>query len=308
MITIKESTYDDIKNIQNLWADEDVMQYIWPGGLHETGEAVREWLDRFISARPKQNHYSIFEDGKYCGETQYRIDSETKNASLDIKLFEFARGRGIATQALLYSIQEAFKQGAENLWVDPHPANAKAINLYRKLGFIQKEMPEYVIALGEDPSLYIYMELGKKEFNDKFEKSCGAIVYTIDGGVIKYLLVEEMSGSHSFPKGHMEEGETEIETALREIKEETNLKVELDTEFRASEQYTLSEKPGVTKQVVYFLAKYKDSSPSITRPDEVKALKILKLEDAINTIEYDNKKEMLKKADSYLKNKAENTF
>ena len=111
MITIKESTYDDIKNIQNLWADEDVMQYIWPGGLHETGEAVREWLDRFISARPKQNHYSIFEDGKYCGETQYRIDSETKNASLDIKLFEFARGRGIATQALLYSIQEAFKQG-----------------------------------------------------------------------------------------------------------------------------------------------------------------------------------------------------
>ena len=86
---------------------------------------------------------------------------------MDIKLFEFARGRGIATQALLYSIQEAFKQGAENLWVDPHPANAKAINLYRKLGFIQKEMPEYVIALGEDPSLYIYMELGKKEFNDK---------------------------------------------------------------------------------------------------------------------------------------------
>ena len=37
-------------------------------------------------------------------------------------------------------------------------------------------------------------------------------------------------------------------------------------------------------------------------------LKILKLEDAINTIEYDNKKEMLKKADSYLKSKAENTF
>lgn len=59
---------------------------------------------------------------------------------------------------------------------------------------------------------------------------------------------------------------------------------------------------------MYFLAKYKDSSPSITRPDEVKALKILKLEDAINTIEYDNKKEMLKKADSYLKSKAENTF
>ena len=69
MITIKESTYDDIINIQSLWADEDVMKYIWPGGLHETEEAIREWLDRIISARPMQNYYSIFEDGKYCGET-----------------------------------------------------------------------------------------------------------------------------------------------------------------------------------------------------------------------------------------------
>ncbi len=42
MITIKESTYDDIRNIQSLWADEDVMKYIWPGGLHETEDAVRE--------------------------------------------------------------------------------------------------------------------------------------------------------------------------------------------------------------------------------------------------------------------------
>ncbi len=73
MIIIKESTYDDIKNIQCLWADADVMKYIWLGGLQETEEAVREWLDRFITARPKQNHYSIFEDGKYCGEIQYRM-------------------------------------------------------------------------------------------------------------------------------------------------------------------------------------------------------------------------------------------
>ena len=162
MITIKESTYDDIKNIQSLWADDDVMKYIWPGGLHETEEAVREWLDRFILARPKQNHYSIFEDGKYCGETQYRIDEETNNASLDIKLFKFARGRGIATEALSYSIREAFGHGAENLWVDPHPSNYSALKLYRRLGFVQKEMPEYVIALGEDPEVYTYLELRKE--------------------------------------------------------------------------------------------------------------------------------------------------
>ncbi|MBR3103139.1 MAG: ribosome small subunit-dependent GTPase A [Lachnospiraceae bacterium] len=163
MITIKESTYDDIRNIQSLWADEDVMKYIWPGGLHETEDAVREWLDRFINAGPEKNHYSIFEDGKYCGETQYGIDEATHSAALDIKLFKFARGRGIATRALEHSIDEAFKNGAETVWVDPRPNNTKAIALYRRLGFVRKEMPEHVIALGEDPTVFIYMELGKEK-------------------------------------------------------------------------------------------------------------------------------------------------
>ena len=76
MIEIKESTYDDIKKIQGLWADADVMKYIWPGGLQETEEGVKKWLDKYISTRPMSNHYSIFEDGKYCGETAYGIDEK----------------------------------------------------------------------------------------------------------------------------------------------------------------------------------------------------------------------------------------
>ena len=133
------------------------------------------------------------------------------------------------------------------------------------------------------------------------EKSCGAIVYTIENEVIKYLLVEEMSGGHSFPKGHMENNETEEETALREIKEETNLEVVLDTDFRVSDQYNPSEKPGVTKQVVYFLAKYTGEKPCIVRPNEVKALKSLRFEDALRIFEHDTQKELLKQADEYIR-------
>lgn len=134
------------------------------------------------------------------------------------------------------------------------------------------------------------------------EKSCGAIVYTIKNREIKYLLVEEISGFHSFPKGHMEGNETEDETALREIKEETDLDVKLSMDFRVSEQDNPAEKPGVTKQVAYFLAKYADEIPIVTRPNEVRSLKSLSFEDALDVLEHKNLKEILKRADEYIKN------
>ena len=70
------------------------------------------------------------------------------------------------------------------------------------------------------------------------EKSCGAIVYKEENGELKFLLVHQSNGHYSFPKGHMEEGESELDTTLREIKEETNLDVVVDTNFRC-EIFTL---------------------------------------------------------------------
>lgn len=159
MIRIVETTAADVKNVQRLWTDGDVMKFIgFPEGLHETDEAMQRWLSNVIADRPTANHYSIYEDGVYCGETGYLLDPDHRSASLEIKLFAFARGRGIATQAVSFAMAEAFKQGAETVWVDPDPKNAKAIALYERLGFAKKPMPEHVIALGEDPTEYQYME------------------------------------------------------------------------------------------------------------------------------------------------------
>ena len=62
----------------------------------------------------------------------------------------------------------------------------------------------------------------------KYEKSCGAII--IKEG--KVLLLQEVEGHWSFPKGHVENNETEIETVVREVKEETNLDIIIDESKR----------------------------------------------------------------------------
>ena len=49
----------------------------------------------------------------------------------------------------------------------------------------------------------------------------------------------------------MEGEETEVQTALREVKEETGLDIQLEDGFRQAVEYF--PKPNVKKQVVYFL-------------------------------------------------------
>lgn len=161
MIEVRETTVDDIDDIQRLWADGDVMKFVgFPDGLHYSDEEMTDWLRWIESNRPALNHYSIFEDGKYCGESFYQIDAALQSAALDIKLFGFARGRGIAAAGLSHAIKEAFRNGAETVWVDPAPDNLKAIALYRRLGFQNKDFPAHLISKGEEPAS-IYMELRK---------------------------------------------------------------------------------------------------------------------------------------------------
>lgn len=84
-----------------------------------------------------------------------------------------------------------------------------------------------------------------------FRKSCGVIVSRQTEIAREFLLLfQRVSHSWSFPKGHMEAGETEMETALRELREETGLTAVLDPDRRAVVEYDIP--PKTRKQVVYF--------------------------------------------------------
>lgn len=83
-------------------------------------------------------------------------------------MFGFARGCGIATAGLSHAIKEAFLNGAEIVWVDPNPENMKAIALYEKLGFQQKDFSEYLVSEDEEKTS-IYMELRKNGFHTQFQ-------------------------------------------------------------------------------------------------------------------------------------------
>lgn len=122
----------------------------------------------------------------------------------------------------------------------------------------------------------------------KKEKACGAVIIK-DG---KVLMVMETDGHWGLPKGHVEFGETEIQTAIREVKEETNLDVTLDETKRYEINY-ITRDTHADKNVVYFVAK--DINGDIKKQDsEINKIEWVSVDKAIEVITYDNAKEMLK--------------
>lgn len=131
------------------------------------------------------------------------------------------------------------------------------------------------------------------------EKSCGAVIFYCDNNH-KYFLVEKMlQGHYSLCKGHVEDNETEHETALREIFEETGLRVSFIDGFRETVQYRVQN--GNLKTVVYFLA-LSDGMEVNAQLSEVRDILWLEHDDALKLISYDSDREILTKANNFISN------
>lgn len=142
------------------------------------------------------------------------------------------------------------------------------------------------------------------------ETSAGAVVLRKEDSKIYYLLLHYKSGHWDFPKGHIEEGESEEETVKREVAEETGIKdIKIVGGFKKWIKYFFrrtydlkrpekKKAPWVFKIVIFYLVETKTKEVKISF--EHIGFKWLSYEEALKQITFKNGKEILKKANDFL--------
>jgi len=131
------------------------------------------------------------------------------------------------------------------------------------------------------------------------ERSCGAVVFRKNGPV-KYLLLHYETGHWDFVKGQVEEGETEEETARRELLEETGIAdAQFIRDFRERISYFYRrESKTVYKEVIFLLAETRRSE--VTLSYEHVGYAWLPYEEALERLPFKNAKAVLRKAHGFL--------
>jgi bis(5'-nucleosidyl)-tetraphosphatase len=138
------------------------------------------------------------------------------------------------------------------------------------------------------------------------EKSAGVLIFRISIPARKYLLLDY--GRHwDFPKGHVESGEDLLQTALRELEEETGITdAQLIPGFSHDIKYFFRDKKKklVHKTVWFCLAETKTSR--IRLSDEHVGSEFLEFEPALKRLTYPAAKSLLRHAEEFLNNDSAN--
>lgn len=137
------------------------------------------------------------------------------------------------------------------------------------------------------------------------DNSYGFVIFRILNNEVQFLLIKHKQGHWSFPKGHKNYGETELDAALREVKEETGIsEIEIldDTVFFEEEyNYHFNRKP-IKKTVKYYLGKVHQNKKVTPDNVEVTECKWENFNDASNTITFQNTIDILIQSNEAIKN------
>ena len=121
-------------------------------------------------------------------------------------------------------------------------------------------------------------------------------------GVRRFLLVHQKKGHWGFPKGHAEAGESERQSAMRELAEETGVtSCELISDERFLDRYTFVNKKGkrIDKTVTYFIGRVTDPSVTI-QPEEVQDYAWLTVEEVMQRLTFPEARDLFSRVITYL--------
>ena len=170
----------------------------------------------------------------------------------------------------------------------------------KEIGKIKNEV--YNLILGEElenEKEAVISYLSEKYNLGKFkqEKSCGAVVYNPKKH--SFLIIKMLNGNWGFPKGHTEDQETDIQTAIREVTEETGINIEILDGFKKSIKYIPF--PEVLKEVIFFIGITEEEKITIDK-DEIEDYMWCSYEEALKMITYKPQRDVMESSLQFIKN------
>ena len=135
----------------------------------------------------------------------------------------------------------------------------------------------------------------------KVEQSAGAILFRRQGRRVLYLLLQHTRGHWAFPKGHVEQGERSIDTARREIREETNIsRIRFFPNYKETIRFRFQWPPKSAdaesrlKFVVFYLGQVFSENVKIS--EEHKDFQWVPYDRAMKILKHRNVRDLLEKA------------
>ncbi len=141
----------------------------------------------------------------------------------------------------------------------------------------------------------------------RMEFSAGGVVYRrTNNGEIEVAFIRYEKGGWTFPKGHIEPGESNEVAAARESREELGLKELVEKDFLGTIDLLFKDKyntPGamIQKRIYYFLFETKEMETSAPQEDYIKEVRWVQLAEAANFLEHKNMQKILNQAIVILK-------
>ncbi|KAF7995272.1 hypothetical protein HCN44_004744 [Aphidius gifuensis] len=137
------------------------------------------------------------------------------------------------------------------------------------------------------------------------KRACGFVIFRRFKGSIEYLLMQTSYGEHHWtpPKGHVDKGESDMTTAIRETEEESGLlknDLNIFEDVKKELKYNVKGRP---KIVIYWLAELINPNKDARLSDEHQAFLWLPLEEACKKSGYQDLQDTLRYFDKYISDK-----